>query len=121
MRSFNILQEIDRWHAGDEAALERLGPPTPRHQAIGGARKEFCTLDERRPADDVELAEHVGPRTVAAHGGAWTARAIREAPDRPDHDSGAYGRRRGRCRKDCTRARLGLRLARAPAGDADVD
>src|SRR6516164_6202394 len=76
--------KIQRRYTRDQAALERYGPPAPRHQTIGRAGEETRTFDERTGAGDIETAEHIGPGTVATNGGAGPARAIGEAAYLPN-------------------------------------
>ena len=91
--SRSLLRKSMRRHAGDQPALERVRPAAPRHQAVRQRRRAGARLRSAPAAQvGVELAEHVGPRAVAAHGGAGAALAIGEAADRPDRDSGALRR-----------------------------
>src|SRR5262249_42343409 len=97
LNSSSKLLEIDWRHAGNEAALERLWPSPPWHDAIDRAGQKARAVDEGRPAGGVEATENVGPRTMAAHGRAQAARAIRQAADRFDHNTAAFGSFRRRC------------------------
>ena len=49
VHSIVLLKSEHRRHAGDQAALERLGPAAPRHQAIGRAGEQARAFDQRRP------------------------------------------------------------------------
>ena len=61
-RSFTLLRKIERRDAGDQPALERLGPAAPGHQAIGRTGQKLRALHQRlRIGGGIEMAEHIGP------------------------------------------------------------
>src|SRR5258707_15825454 len=85
-------------YASDETPLGRLWSPPPWHDAVARAGEKACAIDQCRPAGCVEAAKNVGPRSIATHGGAQAARAIRQAPNGLDYNPAAFGRFRRRRR-----------------------
>ena len=114
--------KIDRRHAGDQPALERLRGA----RATASARRRRGRRAARRRSapprsGGVEPAEHIGPgaiaRMAALRPRVQLARQRTRCTVTPV-PSAARGGRRGQQR---ARARLALGIAGTPAGDADID
>src|SRR5215475_8124613 len=115
-----VLRKANGGNAGDQAALERLGASAPRHDPVGSRGEQACAGNQGWRAIDVEAAENVGPRTVAADRRAGAARAIGEALDAPYADLGAFGRLDGGIGQERAGPRLAIGFAAASTGRADV-
>src|SRR5258706_6017770 len=60
--SFTLLRKIERGDAGNESALERVGPAPPGHQAIGRTGEQLRALHQRmRIGAGIEMTEDIGP------------------------------------------------------------
>src|SRR5262249_41132235 len=84
--------------------------------------KQLRTLDQRvGAARRIEIAEYVGPGTVAPHCCAEAAIAVGEAADRAHCDTGPLGGFRGGGGEDLARHWHVIERPPAPASDTDVD
>src|SRR6478735_6360092 len=92
-------------NAGDEPALQRLGPPAPGHEPVVRFTEEPGAGDEVFPAPGPEPAEDIGPAAGAEDRRRQPALAVAEAGDLAHADPGPARGPPGRLRQQAPRPR----------------